>query len=59
MSAPHADTTTAHGNWQRFDHPENESECRLGQCYLGMAIGLPLSLAIWAGLIVLVYKLLP
>ena len=56
MNTTHPDLT--HGDWQNYDRIDEESACRFGDCYAGMAIGLPLSLAIWAGLIALAYKFL-
>jgi hypothetical protein len=45
-------------DWQRLNIIEENSSCRWGQCFVGIAYSLPLSLAMWAGLITLVYKLL-
>ena len=56
MRTSRADLTQ--GDWHNYYRIDEDATCRFGECYTGMAIGLPLSLAIWAGLITLVYKFL-
>jgi hypothetical protein len=54
MGVSHAEMIKQDG--QRLNVIEENSSCRLGQCFVGIAFGLPLSLAMWAGLITLAYK---
>lgn len=54
MAASH--TKTPKNNCQGIDDIQEECHDYCGECYTGMAIGLPMSLAIWAALIALVYK---
>jgi hypothetical protein len=55
MAASH--TKTPKDDWQGIDPIQEECHDYSGECYIGLAIGLPMSLAIWAALIALVYKL--